>query len=193
MAIYSSADVEREIDNGRLVIERDGDVHVEPSSVDVHLGESFVRFGHNQLYNNDGVVDPRDRYTVHQRKSIEGTEDNPVVIDPSEFMLAHTQERVEIPETLVAFLHGRSSVGRLGLFIHNAGLVDAGFEGDLTLELYNASPNPIVLPPGWRVGQMTFHEHLTPPIEAYNSQSNKYQGQSGVTVSRSFQDTEFEE
>jgi len=97
---------------------------------------------------------------------------------------------VSLPNGAVGFLHGRSSVGRLGLFVHNAGVVDAGYgPGELTLELYNASRNSIKLDVGMRICQMTVHEHKTDPIVGYGKQKgSKYQGQTGPTPSKLYED-----
>ena len=65
-------------------------------------------------------------------------------------------EYLRLPDTLTAFVEGRSSPGRLGLFIQNAGWVDPGFEGEITLELYNANRCAIALRAGRRVGQLVF-------------------------------------
>lgn len=75
------------------------------------------------------------------------------------------------------------------MFAHNAGLVDAGFGGSLTLELFNAASYPIRLKPGMRIVQMTLHEHDTEPKTAYGTdRGSKYQGQQGVTPSRLSED-----
>lgn len=65
-------------------------------------------------------------------------------------------EYVRLPNNLTAFVEGRSSIGRMGLFIQNAGWVDPGFEGEITLELYNANQLPIRLKSGRRVCQLVF-------------------------------------
>ena len=62
----------------------------------------------------------------------------------------------ELPNDLTAFVEGRSSLGRMGLFIQNAGWVDPGFKGEITLELYNANRCAIELKAGRRVGQLVF-------------------------------------
>ena len=57
----------------------------------------------------------------------------------------------------VARLEGKSSLGRLGLLIHStAGYVDAGWDGQLTLELSNAASLPITLYPGMKIGKISF-------------------------------------
>jgi dCTP deaminase (EC 3.5.4.13) len=50
------------------------------------------------------------------------------IINPGEFLLASTIEYIKLPEFITAFVEGRSSLGRLGLFIENAGWVDAGLK-----------------------------------------------------------------
>ena len=62
-----------------------------------------------------------------------------------------------LPTDLVARLEGKSSLGRLGLLIHStAGFVDAGWDGQLTLELSNVANLPITLYPGMKIGQISF-------------------------------------
>ena len=70
------------------------------------------------------------------------------MILPGQFVLATTMEYFELPDNLTAFVEGRSSLGRMGLFIQNAGWVDPGFKGEITLELYNANRCAIELKAG---------------------------------------------
>ena len=82
--------------------------------------------------------------------------DETFLLLPGQFVLASTMEYFRLPDNLTAFVEGRSSIGRLGLFIQNAGWVDPGFEGEITLELFNASSSAIELKAGRRVGQLVF-------------------------------------
>ena len=75
-------------------------------------------------------------------------ESDKIVIAPQSFLLATTNEYIKLPNHITAFVEGRSSIGRMGLFIQNAEWVDAGFEGRITLELFNANSLPIVLSSG---------------------------------------------
>ena len=106
---------------------------------------------------------------------------------PGQFVLATTMEYFRLPEDLTAFVEGRSSLGRMGLFIQNAGWVDPGFQGEITLELFNANRCAIELKAGRRVGQLVFAEMDAPAMHPYNG---KYQGQTGATGSRVYLDTE---
>ncbi len=106
---------------------------------------------------------------------------------PGQFVLATTMEYIGLPDNLTAFVEGRSSLGRMGLFIQNAGWVDPGFQGEITLELFNANRCAIELKAGRRVGQLVFAEL---DQTAQNPYRGKYQGQKGATGSRVFLDAE---
>ncbi len=79
-----------------------------------------------------------------------------IILKPKQFALASTVEYFRLPQTVVGFVQGKSTIGRNGLQIENAGLIDAGFEGAITLELYNMAPWPIELRYGMRICQMHF-------------------------------------
>ena len=95
-------------------------------------------------------------------------------------------ENYELPNNLSAFVEGRSSIGRMGLFIQNAGWVDSGFEGRITLELYNANSLPIKLESGKRICQLVICQM---DQESERPYSGKYQGQDKSVGSRVFMDT----
>ena len=105
-------------------------------------------------------------------------------------MLGQTLERVTLPDDLVARLEGKSSLGRLGLLIHStAGFVDAGFSGNLTLELSNVANLPITIYEGMPIGQISFMRMDGPVDRPYGSATtqSKYQGQAEPTPSRFYE------
>ena len=110
-----------------------------------------------------------------------------ITIPPHSFMLATTLEYIKLPANISAFVEGRSSIGRIGLFIENAGWIDAGFEGKITLELYNANSLPIKLQAGRRICQIVFCTMDRPAQIPYRG---KYQGQDKAVGSRIFKDKE---
>ena len=85
-------------------------------------------------------------------------------------------------------MEGHSSIGRLGLQVQNAGFIDAGFHGQITLELENQSGFPIVLKKGVRICQIVFVQMSHSAEKPY---SGKYDGQSGATASLLEVDSEF--
>lgn len=110
-----------------------------------------------------------------------------IIVPPHSFLLATTMEYIRLPHNLTAFVEGRSSIGRIGLFIQNAGWVDPGFEGQITLELYNANSLPIRLEAGRRICQLVFCRMDQPAAAPYQG---KYQGQKNATGSQVFKDIE---
>ena len=106
---------------------------------------------------------------------------------PGQFVLATTMEYIKLPNDLTAFVEGRSSLGRMGLFIQNAGWVDPGFSGEITLELFNANRCAIELRTGRRVGQLVFAQMDQEALHPYRG---KYQEQRGATGSKVYLDVE---
>ena len=117
-------------------------------------------------------------------REFEGDE---IIIPPQSFLLATTEEYIKLPNHMTAFVEGLSSIGLIGLFIQNAGWVDPGFEGQITLELFNANSLPIRLQAGRRICQLVFCFMDKPTLNPYRG---KYQGQRKATGSRVYQDTE---
>jgi dCTP deaminase len=152
---------------------------IQPASVDVRLGNTFSIVEDSST----GIIDLEKEIRY---KTI--TSDTYILL-PNQFVLATTMEYFELPDDVTAFVEGRSSLGRMGLFIQNAGWVDPGFKGEITLELYNANRCAIELKARRRVGQLVFARMDEPANHPYNG---KYQGQKGATGSKVFQDQEIE-
>lgn len=158
---------------------------VQPASVDVRLGSSF-RVMDNHKYPHIDPAQPQEDLT----RLVEVQQDGVFVLHPGEFVLGTTLERVRLSTRLAARLEGKSSLGRLGLLTHaTAGFIDPGFEGFITLELFNVATLPIKLYPGMRIGQLCVVE-LTGFVETpYGSSElgSRYQGQEGPTASRMYE------
>lgn len=186
--ILSDRDIRAEIDAGRIVIDPYLPDAVQPSSVDLHLGNRFRVFRNNRT----AVIDPREEQP-ELTELVEIVGDEPFVLHPGEFVLGATFERVALPDDLVARLEGRSSLGRLGLLIHStAGYVDPGWEGTLTLELSNVANLPIKLYDGMKIGQISFQRMTSPAEIPYGDTriGSRYRGQSDPTASRYHADFE---
>lgn len=187
--ILSDRSIREEIEAGRILIDPFDETCVQPSSVDIHVDESFRVF-RNSRY---PFIDVRQEMPdlTEEVKAVAG---EPFILHPGEFVLGSTLERVRLPDDLVARLEGKSSLGRLGLLIHStAGYVDPGWDGYLTLELSNVANLPISIYPGMKIGQISFFRLTTPADAPYGSGAagSKYQGQRGPTASRFFE--EFDE
>ncbi len=180
--VLSDRTIREEIEGGRIVIDPFDPELVQPSSVDLRV-DSRYRVFNNSRYPFIDVRQPMEDLT----ELVQTGEQEPFILHPGEFVLGQTLERVTLPDNLVARLEGKSSLGRLGLLIHStAGFVDAGFSGNLTLELSNVANLPITIYHGMPIGQISFMQMDHPVERPYGDQDNrsKYQGQAEPTASR---------
>ncbi len=81
-----------------------------------------------------------------------------IFIHPHQFILASSLEYLRLPKDLMAYVIGRSTLGRLGLIVATAVGIQPGFAGSLTLELRNLGETPLCLYPGQTIAQLFFHE-----------------------------------
>lgn len=175
--ILSDKTIIEMLDNGKLSISPLEKNQIQPASVDIRLGNTFCMI-------DDSFENVISLYNPIKYKTVQTNE---FILCPGQFVLATTMEYFSLPNDLTAFVEGRSSIGRLGLFIQNEGWVDPGFEGEITLELYNANRYIIKLQPGRRIGQLVFAKLDT---ECLNPYSGKYQRQRGATESRVYLDSD---
>lgn len=109
------------------------------------------------------------------------------ILTPGSFTLGCTLETIAIPNHLAAIIDGKSTLGRLGLSIHQtAGYIDPGFEGQITLELSYAGRNAITLTRGMRIGQLRFFRVDGTVRRPYGHPDlgSHYQHQTGPTPAR---------
>lgn len=132
----------------------DVDQQLGSTSFDIRLGTTF------EVYLpacRRAVDSPQTLIGSYESRRIDLDFLEHVILMPAQFMLAHSFEYIKLPVSLAADLDGRSSYARLGLEVHmTAGMIDPGFEGVVTFELFNAGPNPIKLFPGVRIAQLRF-------------------------------------
>ncbi|MEX0868449.1 MAG: dCTP deaminase [Nitriliruptoraceae bacterium] len=179
--ILSDRTIREALASGRIGINPLADDAIQPSSVDVRLSSSFRVFANHRYPYIDVRADQPDLTELVEVSA------EPFVLHPGEFVLGATLERITLPDDVVARLEGKSSLARLGLVIHStAGFIDAGFDGEVTLELSNVATLPILLYPGMKIAQFAFFRLDQPAEHPYGSKAtgSKYQGQRGPTASR---------
>lgn len=151
--------------------------NIGPASLDVRLGNTFAKPIKGQKVKLGEEV---------QYESITVEDGGVLWLEPGEFCLATTMEKIWLPIHEAAFVQGRSSIGRAGLTVENAGFVDPGFDGHITLELKNESNHSIGLVPGYRVAQLVFMQ-CAGVTKGYEG---KYNGQVEATGSKMHLDEE---
>ncbi len=182
--ILSDRDIRAALTKGEIIVKPRPNLTTQlgSSSLDLRLGHEFRVFKHRK----QPFVDPYDSKTTDgMTESVKISRSEPYVIHPNEFVLASTLEWVEWGDNLAARVDGRSSLGRIGLVIHStAGHIDAGWAGNLTLELRNIGMAPILLYPKMRICQLIFEQLSSPAEQPYkNKPGAKYHSKSTAAES----------
>ncbi len=156
--ILSGLEIKRQLGTN-IIIEPFNEANLNPNSYDLTLHDELLVY-------RERVLDMRQANRV-RRLHIppEG-----LVLRPRRLYLGRTRERTET-RCFVPMIEGRSSIGRLGMFVHvTAGFGDVGFRGYWTLEIFVVQPVRIYA--GIRICQIFYHD-LRGEFEAYHS--DKYQ------------------
>ena len=155
-----------------IVIDPFNEANLNPNSYNLTL--------HDEVMTYEEVVLDMGQQNRTRRLKIPK---NGLVLSPQRLYLGRTVERTET-HNFVPMIEGRSSVGRLGLFVHvTAGFGDVGFEGYWTLEMF--AVQPIRIYPGVSICQIFYHE-LTGNIREY--QSDKYQHNRDIQASQLYKE-----
>lgn len=170
--ILSDCDIVDAMNYGELDIAPFRLGQLQAASYDITLGPDFL------IPSATGAI-YGEQLTTHKH-TIDS--ERGYILDPGQFLLGETAERVRLGLGIGAQVMGRSSWGRRGLSIHiTAGWVDPGWNGILTLELHNCGPAPILLMPGVAIGQLVFMACLNDTTRPYRG---KYAGAEGVEASK---------
>lgn len=152
-------------------------------SLDLRLGDKFRVFDHSR----NAYLDPTKKdYTNEITTEIKIKKGSPFIMQPGDFVLAVTMEKVRIPDDLLGRLEGRSSLGRLGIVVHStASIFDAGWDGNCVLELGNLGRMAVALYPGMRICAMAFEQLSSPAETPYTKKKDaKYKFQAGPQESK---------
>ncbi|KUO92229.1 MAG: dCTP deaminase [Thermocladium sp.] len=175
--ILSGDAINRLIRAGSLVIEPLSPDTVRENGVDLRVGNQYAIYSFN-----DQVIDPCNLDNARDLYSIVEAKDGKIVVPPRNFVLLTTTEYVKFPSNAIGLCNLRSTVARYGLSSPPT-VIDAGFEGNVTIEIVNSSSNYIVLRPGMR-----FLHVVLSTIEGEAKYVGKYLGQRGVTPPKGLRD-----
>ncbi|ASX26218.1 dCTP deaminase [Candidatus Williamhamiltonella defendens] len=183
-------DIERWLDEKKLTITpRPPEKHINGATVDIRLGHEFRVFvGHKAPFIDLSATKKEINHALDQIMSdkIVLKEKECFFLHPRELALAVTLESVTIPDDLVGWLDGRSSLARLGLMVHvTAHRIDPGWRGQIVLEFYNSGKLPLGLRPGMLIGALSFELLSGRAKRPYDQrQDAKYRNQKGAVASR---------
>jgi len=156
------------------------DINIDPYSPEQLNPNSYnLKLHHELLVYDDEVLDMK----VDNRTSKLTIPKDGLQLDPGKLYLGRTVERTRT-DKLVPMLEGRSSIGRLGMFVHvTAGFGDVGFNGYWTLEIFVVQP--LIIYPDVEICQIYYH-HLDGDYATYAQ--GKYQNNEGIQASKLFKD-----
>lgn len=170
--ILSDLDLKRYLDAGRLQISPLNEESIRENGLDLRFSREFAVMKNRveQPFDIRGANEADQFFDMYSEMS-------DFMIPPHSRCLAHTLETVKPPKDLMEFCELRSSYARLGFSIPPT-IIDAGFEGQLTIELIG-SAFPVKVYPLDRFLHVVFSELTCPTVKPY---TGKYQSQTGVQL-----------
>jgi dCTP deaminase len=173
--ILSGKEIEKKLGTD-ISIEPFDAKQLNPNSYNLRLHEELL------VYDNT-ILDMK----MENKASVISIPKSGLLLEPNKLYLGRTVEYTKT-HNYVPMLEGRSSIGRLGMFIHvTAGFGDVGFEGYWTLEIFVIQP--LIIYPNIEVCQIYYHA-IDGEFESYTS--GKYQKNDSIQPSYLFKDFENE-
>ena len=132
-----------------------------------------------RLFNNlqSGIVDPKN---FDEANYVEVSGKGSIIVPPNSFVLARTVEYFRIPSDVLVIALGKSTYARCGIIV-NVTPLEPEWEGHVTLEFSNTTPNPVKIYANEGIAQFLFIHNPQECNESYADRNGKYQGQRGIT------------
>ncbi len=172
--ILSDYDINNMIKHGRLKITPFKKDIVRENGIDCRLDDEIA---HHKMLGKNFVLDPSNEkhiasaYTILKEQKL-------LVIDPKEQVLMSTKEYISMPDDIAGFVELRSTWARHGLSMPPT-IIDAGFNGNITLEVVNNAPYRIMIKPNIGFAHIIFEKLDNRTGKAY---SGLYKGQKGIKL-----------
>lgn len=162
----SDVDIKRAVREGDIVLSDFDEKRLQPASYDIKLGNKFML----TETHSTAAIDPVKKIMPKTRE-VMLKKGETFVLHPGVSILGISEDYFGSSRYLVQ-LHGKSSLARIGLMVHNtAGLINPGHFLHITFELCNLNSVPIVLTPGMLIAQLTFSKMVTEPASSYKMES----------------------
>ncbi|MHA1654094.1 MAG: dCTP deaminase [Candidatus Thorarchaeota archaeon] len=179
--MLSDRDILREIQRGAISVVPFDESALGPCSIDLTLDSIF------RVYHEGDIVDVKRGMAQDEHTELVDTRGEAFVIHPGQFILGQTQEAIAVSNEYAALLEGRSSIARLGIIVHAAGLVNPGTgikkPGKLILEIFCENRSPVALYPGMKIVQVMFVRLSSPAELAYDlRETSRYIGQDSPDI-----------
>lgn len=142
---------------------------LEPSGYTLRLSSEFL------IPKRIATLDPIQKDKT-QEKFLRVEKSTHFILYPKTFVLGKAIEQFNLPNNITAIAFTKSSYARVGIFC-NITTIDAGFKGDLVIEIANLGSNPVVLHINYGIAEVLFFRH--DDTEGYDG---NYQNQKGIKV-----------
>lgn len=167
----SDHDIKKALKEKEIVLKDFDQSRLGPSSYDILLGNKFMM----ATTHATKLIDPAKGNFAHMHE-VNIADGEEFVLHPGVSILGTSKDYFGSDKYLIQ-LHGKSSLARIGLLVHNtAGLINPGHYLSITLELCNLNRVPIVLRPGMEIGQLTFSQLSSPVDRDYTEIGGRYNG-----------------
>jgi dCTP deaminase len=173
MAILTRDEIVERVQSGNLgILPALDSFQLQAHAVDLRLGFTFLipkSWRMTERGRSALTIDPLRDHGPEYFDVVELEQGQTFDLLPGEYVLVSTFETIKLPDDLMAVLYPRSSVNRKGLSVDLTGIIDAGYQGPLTLPIRNNTLSQVIqLHPGERICQVVFEE-LKHPIKARKS------------------------
>lgn len=190
----SDKNIEKWLDLKKIIINpRPSKNRINGITVDIKLGNKFITFKKEKkcffnLHNKKENVFNNFQYLMNEEIVLSQKEY--FLLKPGELALSITHEHLTLPNNLVGWIDGKSSLARLGLMIHvTSHRIDPGWKGHLVLECFNAGKLQLMLQPEMLICAISFELIYGKVIRPYNNRKNsKYNNQNNIFISKIGQD-----
>lgn len=172
--MLSNEDIKIAILSKELILEPYDDSYLRGAGLTLHLDAKLLKPKAGQIVDVKNAI-----YPEYEEVTIK--DDMPYLLQPGEFILGATYQKVTVGSSLGFFIEGRSTLARVGLtIVQTAMLVYPGHrDRQVTLELANHGPNGIYLYPRMKIARVALFELKSPASEAYDD-VGKYRHQKTV-------------
>ena len=163
MSVLTRDEILERVKAGDIVISPGLDsFQVQAHAIDLRMGFTFLvpKSWHLTERGREAyTIDPLRDHGPEYFDVVELEQGQTFDLLPQEYVLVSTFETIKLPQDIMAVLYPRSSVNRKGLSVDLTGIIDAGYEGPLTLPIRNNTRSQVIrLHPGERICQVVFEE-----------------------------------
>lgn len=169
--LLSNKDILKLVKKRKLKITNFNNLILKQASVVLNLDKTLIKY-------KKQIIDLKNDKKIRYKEII--MDDKGYSLQPQEFILGCTSEKVEIPDGYFGFIETEGNIARSGISsINNDGHISTGFKGKITLEIKNNSSNLIKIYPGMPFVQLFIFKMSSKSSNLYKG---KYQNQNKPTI-----------